>query len=175
MKSHTLVLFFLLCRYLHCSLQAGNDSDTMWHFLGLQCAGLNETSYCSFPAPWALSAQQMSKAHFRLGWEGEGKVDVTAGLTFLTPLHAVRATVQPPQPWHFAFSNAAPVGTGGWCLVFLQRDCFLLTWEMGSSSWPWAPKSQSNHSHHTQVKCPLTGRQEEMEQRLWLWNSWEKR
>lgn len=72
-KSYTLVLFFLLCRYLHCCLQAGNDSDTMWHFLGWQCAELNETSYCSFPTPWALSAQQMRKTHFRLGRWGKGR------------------------------------------------------------------------------------------------------
>lgn len=69
----------------------------------------------------------MSKTHFRLGWEGEEKVDGPGGLTFLPPPHTVRATVQPPQPWHFAFRSAAPVGTGGWCLVASQRDWFLLT------------------------------------------------
>lgn len=119
-------------------------TDKRCHFLGWQCAGLNETSYCSFPTPWTLSAKQMSKTHFRLGWGGEGKV--TTGLTFLPPPHTAGATVQPPQPWHFAFRSAASVGTGGWYLVALQRDCFLLTWEMGSSSWPLAPKSQTNHT-----------------------------
>lgn len=41
-KRYTLVFFCLLCRHFSCCLQAGNDSDTTWHFPGCQRAVLNE-------------------------------------------------------------------------------------------------------------------------------------
>lgn len=54
----------------------------------------------------------MSKPHFRLGWEGGGKVNVTIGMTFLPPPHTVRATVQPPQPWYLAVQLLWELGAG---------------------------------------------------------------
>lgn len=130
---------FLLCRYFHCHLLW-----QMWHFLGWQCAGLSETSYCSFPTPWALSVQQMSKTHFRPGWEGEGKVAITTGVTSpVTGTHS-RSHSAASQPGHFAFRRETPMGTEGWCLEASQRDCFLLHQK-------WAPLPDPRHQNHRQT------------------------
>lgn len=53
------------------------------------------------------TAQQMSKTHFRPGWEGEGKADVTNGL--ILP-HKASPRL---QPCLFAFRRVSPMGTGG--------------------------------------------------------------
>lgn len=148
-KSYTLVFFFLLCRYLHCCLQAGNDSDTTWHFLGWQHAGLNETRYCSFPTPWALSAQQMSKTHFRPGWEGEGKVDITTGRT--SPHHTVGATVQPPSPGTL-HSGGQLLGELGAGVMWPQRG----TVSFWHNKWALLPEPQpQNHRQITAIALRL--------------------
>lgn len=170
-KSYTLVFFFLLCRYLHYCWWAGNDPDTTWHFLVCHYAGLNEQ------LPYSLStectADEQTPLQAGLGRWGKGECHYWNDLPSPTTHSQSHSAASPA----LVLGSAAPVGIGGWCPVALQRDCFLLTWEMGSSSWPSAPKSQINHSDHTQVKCPLTGRdiQEEMVQRLWLQNPWEHR
>lgn len=77
-QTHPGFLFFcFLCSHFSCWIQAGKDSDTRRHFPGCQRAALNESHWFPLVPSGFYSAQQMSKPHFRLGWESEGKGDVT--------------------------------------------------------------------------------------------------